>query len=123
MNRLIKSEYLAAAILTALIYIYAGFAWYWLVLLFLLFDISMIGYFISNKVGAIIYNTVHSFFIPAALLVIYVFTNENILLFVALLWLFHIFVDRTFGYGLKYPKGFRYTHLGTIGRVKSKLYK
>jgi hypothetical protein len=28
----------------------------------------------------------------------------------------HIAMDRALGYGLKYEKGFRYTHLGKIGK-------
>jgi hypothetical protein len=28
----------------------------------------------------------------------------------------HSSMDRMFGYGLKYTKGFAYTHLGTIGK-------
>jgi hypothetical protein len=27
----------------------------------------------------------------------------------------HIAMDRIFGYGLKYDKGFKFTHLGEIG--------
>lgn len=30
----------------------------------------------------------------------------------------HSAMDRLFGYGLKYNKGFKYTHLGEIGREK-----
>lgn len=30
----------------------------------------------------------------------------------------HIGMDRLLGYGLKYPTGFRHTHLGRIGREK-----
>ena len=33
-----------------------------------------------------------------------------------MIWLAHIGLDRALGYGLKYSKGFAFTHLGTIGR-------
>jgi hypothetical protein len=39
-----------------------------------------------------------------------------IVLSVALIWLAHIGLDRALGYGLKYAAGFRFTHLGEIGR-------
>ena len=33
---------------------------------------------------------------------------------VALIWLTHIGVDRAIGYGLKYPTGFKDTHLQRV---------
>jgi hypothetical protein len=33
---------------------------------------------------------------------------------VALIWLAHIGMDRALGFGLKYPTGFRDTHLGRV---------
>jgi hypothetical protein len=38
------------------------------------------------------------------------------LLGVGLIWCAHIGFDRALGYGLKSPEGFRFTHLGKIGR-------
>lgn len=35
----------------------------------------------------------------------------------ALIWFVHIGIDRMLGYGLKYPEGFKITHLGTIGQA------
>jgi hypothetical protein len=32
----------------------------------------------------------------------------------ALIWINHIAVDRLLGYGLKYPAGFKFTHLGKL---------
>jgi hypothetical protein len=34
---------------------------------------------------------------------------------IALIWVNHIGVDRLLGYGLKYPAGFGWTHLGRMG--------
>jgi hypothetical protein len=42
--------------------------------------------------------------------------NQTVLIAVALIWLAHIGFDRALGYGLKYGKGFGFTHLGRIGR-------
>ena len=35
---------------------------------------------------------------------------------IALVWFAHIGLDRALGYGLKYDAGFRFTHLGRIGK-------
>lgn len=37
----------------------------------------------------------------------------------ALIWFAHIGMDRALGYGLKYPSGFRETHLGRIGAPRA----
>jgi len=119
MKRVISAEYLIAAILVAIFYIYVGnFAWYWLPILFLLFDISAVGYLFNNRVGALLYNIGHSLIGPGILAGIYILTDSRALLFITLLWLFHIFVDRALGYGLKHVTGFHHTHLGKIGKKK-----
>lgn len=117
MKNVLKLEYLLLAIVTAAIYINLGFAWYWLVILFLAFDISMVGYLISKEVGAVSYNAIHSVVGPIVLVLAYILFSQEVLLFIALLWFFHIAVDRTFGYGLKHFEGFHHTHLGKIGKA------
>ena len=115
MKRIVSTEYLIAAVLIAVFYIVVGgFPWYWLPLLFLLFDLSALGYLINNKVGALTYNIGHSLIGPALLTVVYIITDASGLLFFALLWLFHIFIDRALGYGLKHTTSFYHTHLGPI---------
>lgn len=119
MKRVISAEYFIAAVLVAAFYIsVANFEWYWLIVLFGLFDISAMGYFINNRVGAFFYNVGHSLIGPAVLTGIYILTDNQAILFVSLLWLFHIFSDRALGFGLKHITGFHHTHLGTIGRKK-----
>jgi hypothetical protein len=115
MKRIISTEYLIAAILVAVFFVTIGdFQWYWLPVMFLVFDISAAGYFINPKVGAIAYNIGHSIVGPAIILALFIATSNDAFLFVALAWLFHIFVDRALGYGLKHSTGFHHTHLGTI---------
>ena len=43
--------------------------------------------------------------------------NEPLILSIAMIWLAHIGIDRALGYGLKYSKGFGFTHLGRIGKA------
>ena len=131
---IVKLEYLFAAVLIAVFFVAVGhFNWWWLLLLFPLFDISMIGYLVNSHVGAITYNIVHSFIGPVLLTIIYILTAghtaadssrpyvaDNILLFAILAWLFHICVDRALGFGLKHKEGFHHTHLGKIGKEAKK---
>lgn len=131
---IVKIEYLFAAVLVALFYVTVGhFDWWWLIILFPLFDASMVGYMVNAHVGSIAYNIVHSLVGPALLALLYIFTvgstaadsarpyaTDSFLLFVTLIWLFHIFVDRALGFGLKHGEGFHYTHLGKIGKAAKK---
>ncbi len=121
LKRIISLEYLVVAILVAVFYIVVGeFSWYWLAILFFVFDISAVGYLISPKVGAVIYNIGHSLIGPGLLAIVYIGTTNQGVLFVTLIWLFHIFVDRALGYGLKHSTSFNHTHLGPIGKAKQK---
>lgn len=117
MKKIVSAEYIFAAVLVALFFVVVGeFDWWWLIILFLAFDISAIGYLINNTIGALLYNVGHSLIGPAVLAGVFIFTSSDASLFVTLLWLFHIFVDRALGYGLKHTKGFHHTHLGKIGK-------
>lgn len=118
----VSVEYLIAAILVAVFYInVGGFAWYWLPVTFFIFDISAIGYLLNNTYGALLYNAVHSLIGPTVLTLFYILVgSQPALLFVILVWLFHIFVDRALGFGLKHREGFHHTHLGIIGKAKRK---
>jgi hypothetical protein len=44
-----------------LIYARLNFEWWWLPVLFLMFDLSSLGYLINTRVGAITYNAVHNY--------------------------------------------------------------
>ncbi len=115
----VSVEYLTAAILVAVFYVtVGGFAWYWLPISFFLFDISLVGYLISKHIGALTYNLIHSLVGPVILTLGYiVIDSKPAWLFIVLLWLFHIFVERALGMGLKHSKGLHHTHLGPIGKA------
>jgi hypothetical protein len=121
MKRVLSLEYLFAAVLVALFFVVVGkFDWWWLIITFLLFDVSAVGYLINSKVGALTYNIGHSLFGPAILMTNYILTSNQVVLFFGLVWLFHIFVDRALGFGLKYTTAFHHTHLGKIGKAAKK---
>lgn len=87
------------------------FAWF-----FLTPDISFLGYLAGARIGAISYNTAHSYIGAVACLITSQLLAVPVLLTVAIIWCAHIGFDRMLGYGLKYSTGFRFTHLGRIGR-------
>ncbi|WP_341871394.1 DUF4260 domain-containing protein [Spirosoma oryzicola] len=91
------------------------FAWWTFPALFLLPDLSMLGYLISAKVGAFTYNLVHHKALGIALSFAGLFLGNNELMFAGILLFGHSSLDRAMGYGLKYDKGFNYTHLGEVG--------
>lgn len=112
----IESLIIAAGVVT--LYLRLEFPWYWLFVLFLIFDIFAVGYVVNKLWGAVTYNIGHSYIIPV-MMGIYAITQEHrTFAFTSLVWLFHIAVDRTLGYGLKYAQGFTNTHLGRIGKIK-----
>jgi hypothetical protein len=108
----------AAAILAVSLYFYfqLHFSLVWLVVLLLIFDLSMVGYLVNTKVGALTYNAVHSLVLPLLVLVFGVATDNRLAVGFALIWVAHIGMDRALGYGLKFSTGFKQTHLGPIGK-------
>ncbi len=100
---------------------YAHFelSWWTFGILFLVPDISMLGYLRNARIGAIVYNIGHSYFMPVGMLALYWFAGSlNIqaewALPVGLIWGAHIAFDRALGFGLKYPTGFKDTDLGKL---------
>jgi len=93
----------------------------WWIYLLLLFgpDISMLGYVAGNKTGAISYNLFHHKAFAVALLLIGLINQIHWLEITGIILFGHSCLDRILGYGLKYFTGFKFTHLGEIGGVKS----
>jgi hypothetical protein len=100
---------------TVVAFVQLDFAWWWLPVLFLAFDLSMVGYAASPRLGAWTYNLGHSYLGPAGLVALGWATDTRAMLFLALAWGFHIAVDRLLGYGLKFTDRFTHTHLGEVG--------
>ena len=111
-----RAESLAIGVAVVVVFIHLHFSWWWLPVLFLVFDTSMAGYLVNERVGAVCYNLGHAYVAPAALLLGYVLTSARWCAFAGLLWAFHIAGDRVLGYGLKFATSFQDTHLGRIGR-------
>lgn len=97
--------------------------WWWVILAaFVVFDLSMLGYMRSSAAGAVSYNLVHNYALPAIAGLIAVVTQASVPVMstvagvLACAWAFHVGVDRMLGYGLKLPDSFRDTHLGRVGK-------
>ncbi|HKV75381.1 MAG TPA: DUF4260 domain-containing protein [Gemmatimonadales bacterium] len=86
--------------------------------LFLLPDLSMLGYLGGPRAGALVYNAAHTYLLPALLGAAAWFWLGTFWLAVALIWTAHIGFDRLLGYGLKFPAAFQLTHLGAVGRAR-----
>ncbi len=97
-------------------YTHVGSGWMLFAVLFLVPDLSMLGYLIGRRVGAVVYNLGHSYILPAALGAWGVVDGQALAMSVALIWIAHIGFDRLAGYGLKYAAAFQHTHLGQAGR-------
>jgi len=117
LRRLLQFEGAAEAGVGAAIYLALGEGWLLFLVAAALPDLSMAGYLAGPRMGALIYNAAHTTIMPFALAIIAIATGPFWLAAVAAAWLVHIGVDRALGYGLKSSSGFRFTHLGTIGRT------
>jgi hypothetical protein len=102
--------------LALFLYVRGDGGWLLFVLLLLAPDVGMLGYTAGPRLGAVMYNALHTTVGPAALAVIGILTESPQVVSVALVWFAHIGLDRMLGYGLKHTAGFRETHLGRIGR-------
>lgn len=116
MKGLLKLEELVLFIFSVYLFALMDYEWWWYPVLLLLPDIGMLGYLINEKTGAIAYNVFHHRGLAIFIYLIGIFTVLPLLQLVGVILFAHIAMDRTFGYGLKYFKGFKYTHLGEIGK-------
>ena len=115
-RKLLRLEGLAVAAASTVLYAQIGAHWWLFAVLWLVPDLSMLGYLRNACWGARCYNAAHTY-VPAATLALaaLAFHARGLLPF-ALIWINHIGVDRLLGYGLKYSDGFGFTHLGKLGK-------
>lgn len=111
----LRVEGLVVLCLAALLYNRGDYSWWLFALLFLAPDLSFLGYLAGPRVGAVVYNVLHSYAAPLLAAVICIVAGLPLAL--PLVWVAHIGFDRLAGYGLKYPTSFGDTHLGRIGRM------
>ena len=113
-RQLLRLEGLGVLALALLLYTQLGLGWGLFAATFLLPDLALLAFLAGARVGALTYNTTHSYIGP--LLAAAASHYTGLPLAVSLVWAAHVGFDRALGYGLKYAKGFGFTHLGRIGR-------
>ena len=108
---LLRLEGAAVLIVSLFSYHWSRGSWLQFALLFLVPDLSMLGYLANVRAGAVMYNAVHTYVGPLVLAG-YSFRSGHPEIFsLSLIWIAHLGLDRMLGFGLKYPTRFNDTHL------------
>ena len=115
MKDIIKLEELGMFALSIFLFTLLGYEWWLYVLLILAPDISMLGYLVNPKTGAVLYNIFHHKGLAIAIYLAGTYTFSPVLLITGIIMFGHSSIDRVLGYGLKYADAFKHTHLGVIG--------
>ena len=110
-NLLLRAEGATALAFATWFYSQQGYGWLMFAVLFFAPDIFMLGFLGGNKLGAHIYNIGHTYVVPGIVLAAGWFAASPLAIAIALIWIGHIGFDRILGYGLKYDRGFKFTHL------------
>ena len=118
MKNIIRLEELAMLGLSIYALTWYQADWWWYLLLVIGPDISMIGYLGGNKAGAAVYNLIHHRGVAVLIIVAGFILSIDWLVMTGIVLFGHSSMDRFFGYGLKTEQGFKFTHLGFIGRTK-----
>lgn len=114
----IAIEEIAMFLLAVFGFSYLPFSWWLFPALLLVPDLSMIGYLINPKIGAILYNIVHHKALAIAIFIVGFYIGSPLLQLSGIILFAHSSMDRALGYGLKYFNAFNHTHLGIIGKNK-----
>lgn len=116
MKNVLKLEELAMFVFCIYaLYLFKAEWWYYIILL-IGPDISMLGYLLGNKPGALLYNIFHHKGIALSVCIVGLLINNEIIQMAGIILFGHSSMDRFFGYGLKLAEGFKSTHLGVIGK-------
>jgi len=119
MKTTLKLEELALFLLGIFLFAQLPSVWWWFLVLILAPDIGMAGYLFGNKTGAFTYNLFHHRGIAVLVYLLGIYFQSNVTQLIGVMLFSHAAMDRIFGYGLKYEKGFKFTHLGEIGNDPS----
>lgn len=115
MKTVIKIEELFMLLLGIYLFNLLDYQWWWFLILILTPDIGMLGYLFGNRVGAFTYNVFHHKGIAIIIYLVGAYLSLPLCQLAGVILFSHAAFDRMLGYGLKYEKGFKFTHLGEIG--------
>ena len=114
-RRLLNIEGMAALGFGMVAFWQLDVTWWLFGLLLLAPDLSMLTIPLGKRVSAFSYNVFHTYASPAILALAGFLASENLLLAIAAIWVCHIGLDRTLGYGLKYAaRDFKETHIQQV---------
>jgi Domain of unknown function (DUF4260) len=99
---------------SVLLYLDADYSVLALVLLFLVPDLSFLGYLAGPRAGAIAYNLAHALPFALVLATVGVLADWRLGTQLGLIWTAHVGIDWALGYGFKYPTGFGDTHFQRV---------
>ena len=118
MKTLLQLEELALLLIGFMLYLDMNYPIWCFFALLLVPDLGILGYRFNNRIGACSYTIFHHRGIAIALYLSGLFfLNRDGLQLAGIIIFSHIAIDRALGYGLKYEKGFKYTHLGKVGKA------
>ncbi|MFT4033296.1 MAG: DUF4260 domain-containing protein [Siphonobacter sp.] len=114
MKNWLRTEELIQFLASIVLFSQMDFSWWVFPALILLPDLSMVGYIVSPKIGAIVYNLGHHKGLAVLIGLTGWYIRNNYLELAGLILFAHSALDRTLGYGLKFPDDFKHTHLGEL---------
>lgn len=121
MKNLLMLEEIGQFCLAIFLFNRLDYSWWLFPACLLLPDLSMIGYLISPKIGALLYNFFHHKLTAILVFIIGYNLNIPIIEFIGIILFAHSAMDRIFGYGLKFSDDFKHTHLGWMKKMTNKL--
>ena len=130
----LRLEGAAVLVAATVAYVTNGGGWLLYLLLFFVPDVSFAAYALGPRVGATVYNLLHTYVFPVLMVGVGLVLRtgaagldahvavpflgwqdvSRVVVLGPFIWLAHIGFDRMLGYGLKYPSGFKDTHLGRL---------
>ena len=120
-RQILRAEGFVCFLLACAFYQVQGFSWLAFGLWFFLPDVAILVYVFGNeRVGMWAYNATHSTLGAGLVALLGLGLDVPVLLQASLIWFAHIGFDRALGYGLKFPLGFRVTHLGVLRGMRDK---
>jgi hypothetical protein len=115
-RRWLRLEGLAVLVAGAVAFGQLGGEFMWFLPALLVPDLAIAGYLGGPRIGAFVYNLVHSAAFGLAVAGAGLVLNIPLLALAGAVLVAHSGMDRAAGYGLKLVSGFRDTHLGRIGK-------
>ena len=116
MKTILRLEEVGFFLFSIFLFAQLSFPWWYFPLLLFVPDLSMAGYALGPRIGAVIYNLIHHRGLALLAYVLGIYFALPGLALAGLIIFAHSSLDRVLGYGLKFPDSFSSTHLGRIGR-------